>query len=134
MKALSIRQPWAFAILHGRKDIENRRWATRFRGEVAIHASGGMTRDEVEDFRAFIDMAELGGEWLDGRTVGSLPRGGVVGIATVVDCVTESRSPWFFGPHGFVLERARPVPFIPCKGALGFFDLPPEVAAAVRAA
>ena len=28
MKALSIRQPWAWAILHAGKDIENRDWRT----------------------------------------------------------------------------------------------------------
>ena len=49
MKALSIRQPWATLILHGQKDIENRSWATRQRGQVLIHASKGMTRDEWEE-------------------------------------------------------------------------------------
>lgn len=39
MKALSIRQPWAWMILHAGKDIENREWPTRFRGRVLIHAS-----------------------------------------------------------------------------------------------
>ena len=49
MKALSIRQPWAWLILHGGKDIENRDWATRFRGRVLIHASKGVTQDEWSD-------------------------------------------------------------------------------------
>ena len=39
MKALSIRQPWAWLILHGGKDIENRTWATKLRGRVLIHAA-----------------------------------------------------------------------------------------------
>ena len=39
MKALSIRAPWWFCILHNGKDIENRDWSTRYRGPVLIHAS-----------------------------------------------------------------------------------------------
>jgi len=39
MKAISLQQPWAWAILHAGKDVENRRWNTRYRGPIAIHAS-----------------------------------------------------------------------------------------------
>lgn len=39
MKAISIQQPWAWAILHAGKDVENRTWRTTYRGPVAIHAS-----------------------------------------------------------------------------------------------
>jgi hypothetical protein len=46
--ALSIRQPWAWLILHAGKDIENRDWPTKYRGPFLIHASKGMTRDEYE--------------------------------------------------------------------------------------
>jgi hypothetical protein len=49
MKALSIRQPWAWLIVKGYKDIENRTWATKLRGRVFVHASKGMTRAEYED-------------------------------------------------------------------------------------
>lgn len=67
----------------------------------------------------------------------ALPRGGVVGVARIVDCVTEMDSQWFYGKFGFVLRDAIPLPLIPCKGALGFFKLPPEInqqiAAALRA-
>ena len=35
MKALTIKQPWAWAILHGGKDIENRNWFTSVAGGVA---------------------------------------------------------------------------------------------------
>lgn len=37
--ALSVRQPWAWLILHAGKDIENRTWRTRYRGPLLIHAS-----------------------------------------------------------------------------------------------
>ncbi len=37
--ALSIRQPWAWLIINGYKDIENRSWPTNYRGTFFIHAS-----------------------------------------------------------------------------------------------
>ncbi len=43
----------------------------------------------------------------------------------IVDCVNQSDSEWFFGDYGFVLNNARPLPFIPCKGALSFFKPKP---------
>ena len=52
-----------------------------------------------------------------------LPRGGIVGQATIVDCVTDYDSDFFVGPYGFVLEDAQALPFLPCKGRLGLFAL-----------
>lgn len=119
--ALSIRQPWAFSIVHGGKDIENRQWPTRYRGPLLIHAAKGMTRDELDDWKDFIAERNLDGPWRDGKTVGDLQRGGIVGACDLVDCITQSDSPWFVGRFGFVLRNVRPLPFMPCRGALGFF-------------
>lgn len=117
MKALSIRQPWAWLIVNGFKDIENRSWPTRFRGRIYVHASKGMTDDEYLD--AF-EVAQQNGVMLPlGH---ELERGGIVGEVEIADCVTQSESPWFFGPCGFVLRDAKPLPFQPLKGALGFFN------------
>jgi hypothetical protein len=35
-RTLTVRQPWAWAIARGHKDIENRSWTTRYRGPIAI--------------------------------------------------------------------------------------------------
>jgi len=107
-KALSIRQPWCHYILHDGKDVENRDWKTEFRGEVLIHASKGV---DAED-RDFVRLHDM-------------PLGGIVGIMEIVDCVTEMDSRWFFGRYGFVIRNARPIPFIPCVGALSFFTPDP---------
>ncbi|MDA8231309.1 MAG: ASCH domain-containing protein [Magnetospirillum sp.] len=101
--ALSIRQPWANRILVGGKDIENRTWRTSFRGPVLIHAAQAIDPFAGED-------AALG-----------MRRGGIVGVMEIVDCVTQSASPWFGGPYGFVLCNPRPLRFAPCRGKLGFF-------------
>ena len=130
MKALSIRQPWAWLIVNGYKDIENRTWPTYRRGPVLIHASKGMTKAEYEDVA---DMLA----WQPGiyeQKIGlpafdDLERGGIVGRANIVDNLTASKSPWFFGPHGFLLRNIEKLPFVPLKGALGFFDVPDELIA-----
>jgi hypothetical protein len=128
--AISVRQPWAWAIVHAGKDIENRSWATKFRGPVCIHAAKGMGQQEYRDAAHFI-TSTLGSApdraWLDQwhgvcAAPYRLERGGIIGIAEIVDCVEVSDSPWFFGRFGFVLNAARPTAFIPVKGSLGFFD------------
>ena len=121
MKALSIRQPWAWCILHG-KPVENRDWWTRYRGPLLIHAAKGMTRPEYEDCCDF--AARLG---LTVPTMAELPRGGIVGRVRLVDCVARHPSPWFEGLYGFVLTDVELLPFTPLKGALGLFDVPEGV-------
>lgn len=119
--ALSVRQPWAHAIINGGKDIENRTWPTRYRGRVLIHAGKGMDDDDVEGFRELVEDREIPTAWIDGTKLGDLMRGGIIGEAEIVDCVSKSDSPWFVGPWGFVLRNARPLTFTPCRGMLGFF-------------
>ncbi|SNS53603.1 hypothetical protein SAMN06295912_108135 [Sphingomonas laterariae] len=132
MKALSVRQPWAFSILFGGKEIENRNWSTRYRGPLALHAAKGMTNDEFDAWQLFLSVQGLRGDWLTSKTMADLQRGGVVGMVDLVDCVNAHPSRWFQGPYGFVLANPRPVAFIPCAGKLGFFDLPAHVAQLVE--
>ena len=54
MKALSIRQPWAWLIVHGSKRVENRSRRTHYRGPVLIHASAGMTIREYHEATNFL--------------------------------------------------------------------------------
>jgi hypothetical protein len=122
MKALSVRQPWAWLIVEGWKNIENRDWRTTFRGPVLIHAAKGMTKAEHEACRLFVagfapQLAKHLPWYQDLRF------GGIVGQVTLLDCVTRHPSEWFCGPYGFVLADATPLPFVPCRGQLGFFDV-----------
>lgn len=118
MKALSIRQPWAWLIVMGHKDIENRTWPTSFRGEFLIHAG-----------KAF-DHA--GYQWVMSEMGVALPeparfeRGGIVGSAEITDCVTQHDSRWFSGPFGFVIINGRARRFRPLSGKLGFFEVEPK--------
>lgn len=122
VKALSVRQPWAWAILFAGKDIENRSWQAvnrglHFRGSIAVHAAKGMTRREYEVARDF--MASIGVEC---PLPCDLWRGVVIGTVEVVDVVRESASPWFTGPRGLVLRDPKPSLPTPVSGALGFFN------------
>lgn len=136
MKALSIRQPWASLIVLGIKDVENRTWRTRERGTVLVHASKGMTRDEHADAIEFAVKAIQSDPRNAGRprtrtlrelgfAFDDLPRGGIIGQVDLVGCVEHSDSPWYMGAIGFVLANAKPLPFRPLKGALGFFEVAP---------
>lgn len=134
IKALSIRQPWAWAIINVGKDVENRSLRTRFRGPVCIHASAYRpTQDDVDTFNEVLFRAipdrEARASIIPRHTEAlSMSRGGIIGVAEIVDCVEVSDSPWFMGRYGFVLRNVRPVEFFPVKGALGFFDWRKRVA------
>ena len=119
MKALSIKQPWAWAILEGFKPVENRKWFTKFRGDLLIHSP-----------KSYDKIGEI--VLLDNGI--QVPRpdlfdyGALIGKVTVIDCVRHHPSPFFFGPWGFVLEN--PVKFekaIVWRGQLGLFDVPDEM-------
>ncbi|MDX2187764.1 MAG: ASCH domain-containing protein [Opitutaceae bacterium] len=127
---LSIRQPWASFILYWGKDVENRSWSTSYRGRFLIHAAKTHTREEARVALEFGRMAwETNGERHNAHPpeLGTTPRGGIVGVASLTDCVDSSDSPWFMGKYGFVLTDVQALPFVPCRGALGFFRLPAEM-------
>lgn len=158
MKALSLRQPWAWAILNAGKDVENRTWKTPFRGDFLIHAAKRINPAEY-------DLA-IG--WMLGRHVAlappsrsghplavgvamqypdlpsvpeldAFPRGAIVGRARLVDVVAPSQRSsrtWHMeDQHGFVLTRVQafdtPIPLV---GMLGFFKVPEHVERLARAA
>jgi hypothetical protein len=126
MKVLSLTQPWAWLVVHGGKNVENRTWTTKFRGRFLIHAAKGMTRDQYLDARSFAHK-------VDPEVARRLPRyealerGGIVGVAELVDVLPKPRlcelpDGWrMAGQFGFVLRNVEPLPFHPCKGSLGFW-------------
>lgn len=123
MKALSIRQPWAWLIVNGLKDVENRTWKTDFRGRFLVHA--GYIFDESGYLYVCREMRIR----LPGPD--EMERGGIVGTADIMDCVKAHASPWFVGPYGFVLENASVLPFHAMPGRQGLFDvrMPPDMLA-----
>ncbi len=120
MKALSVRQPWAWLIVNGHKDIENRSWQTSYRGPLLIHAGLKVDREDIAWLRK--QAKESGVDLPD-----VFPTGGIVGVVTLVDCVTEHPSEWFDGPVGWVLADPAEIEFVPITGRLGLFEVDLEL-------
>lgn len=138
MRALSIRQPWLWAILEGGKRVENRDWAScSYRGPILLHASKGCTRDEYEDASySIVDMrddlrrhGELGPELIPIPPLKEQPRGVLLGIASIVHVVRHPEYPSGYrgyrvaGALGLELADVRRLPPVPFKGMLGFFNV-----------
>lgn len=119
--ALSIRQPWAHAVIYLGKPVENRSWKAVEKGamgirRIAVHAGKGMTREEYEEARDF--MASIG---VTCPPAAELLRGGIIGSVDVIGVVKRHASPWFFGPLALVLRDPKPCAFVPAVGQLGYF-------------
>jgi hypothetical protein len=132
MKAITILQPFASLIACGVKQIETRSWATKFRGPIAIHAGRGYgplditTTDAVQGVFFNTDYIKLFPD--------SLPRGAVIAIADLMDCVVmtdnliaqqygtiqghnELTSGWWEpGRYAWILANVRRIEPVPAKG------------------
>lgn len=126
--ALSVAQPWAWALVHGTKRIENRRWRTRYRGNLVIHASTsrswlavfrenrrdqrllrGVPRDRELDFGCLIGMVQLKA---------------IFGLKDA----QQIQSDFAEGPWCWYLTNPRPfVRPIPYRGELGLFPIDDEI-------
>lgn len=123
--AISVRQPWAWAIIHAGKDIENRSWHSRkparrhlpIGKRICIHAAQGMTKAEYEDGAELI--TKLHGSCAKPH---ELVRGGIIGTVLVKGGLTHSHSPWFFGPFGIVLADPQAVEPVRAIGQLDWFE------------
>lgn len=116
LMTLSIRQPWAWLICHGGKNVENRTWQTAYRGPMLIHAS-----KSVDIFAC--DILRCRGIRLPEK----FETGGIVGRARLMGCVNPGvpcNSMWADdGLYHWLLEDRAPVEFVPCRGRLCLFDL-----------
>ena len=120
MKALSIQQPWAWAIIYAGKNIENRPRRTSHRGTFAVHASLQPRRDWKQWYPQRARKVPPIEEWALGAVIGFVDLDGVV---------EDHRSKWFGGDNfGYILTNPRPLRTpIFCKGTLGFWDVPRHI-------
>lgn len=120
MKALSIQQPWAYLIVNGFKDIENRSWNTKFRGKFLVHAGKKFDREGLEYVQKHFGL-------LLNKTKKDFDLGGIVGEAEITGCfynIFGNESKWYIpGQWGFKLTNAKSLEFKPCNGQLGFFEI-----------
>lgn len=127
MKAITLWQPWSWAVARAGKRIENRTWAPPrwLIGErIAIHAGKRIDRASCER------LTDLG-HVLPSTYV----HGAVECTALIVEVVHEDSASaevicddWWCGPWGWLLEDVRPLAEpVPCLGRQGIWELPSEV-------
>lgn len=140
MRALTLHQPWAWAITHADKRVENRSRPppkSLVGLDFAIHA--GLRIDDAAVQRFYRgDFGDIAAK----VNPDDIVRGAVVAVARLSK-VVEHEIPgfeqhggdcWFFGPVGYLLTDVRVLREpVPCRGLQGFWPLPPEVEATVRA-
>lgn len=135
IKVLSVRQPWAWLICAGYKNIENRTWKTDYRGKLFIHAGKEFEWHELNglphDYRKLviehfgIQFMRYGKKWTDVITKHKEEFGAIVGYADLTDCVRNANSIWAMpGCWHWELHRPLELAPIPLKGRLGIFEIP----------
>jgi hypothetical protein len=119
MKTISIKQPWAWLIVNGYKDMENRshNWNCLKGQTILLHASKQFDMQGylyVKRNVSYIHMPEKG----------EFEQGGIVGKAMVSDVTRERKSKWHqHNQSGIYLKDVQQLPFFPCKGMLGIFEV-----------
>lgn len=143
MKGITVKQPWAWAIIHGGKDVENRSQMFSYRGPLLIHAA------KVDDSGGYGDARIRALGEVGMRMPKRDDRGHVIGVVDLVDVHSASDYAACAGlPSGYcsrwaesgyrathlVLRNVRCLAEpVPARGMLGLWDVPEDVAAAVRA-
>jgi hypothetical protein len=154
MKALTLTQPWATLVAIGAKTIETRSWYTSYRGPLAIHAAKAMPAAAralcgERPFRDVLEPAGLVDYGHAAERFAALPRGAIIAVTYLgsvwrihqpqwVELVRELRAPgqelppheevfgnYAPGRYAWMLHNTHALPEpIPCRGALGLWDLP----------
>lgn len=126
-RALSLIQPWAWAILHAGKNVENRVWSSNIRGPFWIAASATTSYRYYDQARRIIEA--ISDVTVPPRR--DLVYGSILGQATIYDCIrpNENRgNPWHFsGQYGYLLRDVRTVTPVPCKGHQRWWNVPESV-------
>lgn len=148
LPALTLRQPWAWAVFHAGKDIENRDNNTNFRGRVVVHAAAA--KHETQELAYFKDAVQWmvsrglarSDEWPALRSVhvsreqherliaiphrDELPRGVILGTVDLVGVMApEESAVWKMGgKHGYRIREPRETAHVEWKGLPGWFYVP----------
>lgn len=130
--ALSIKQPWAWLIVNGWKDVENRDWRRAFPPRTLVHAGKKIDEEAEHSLLTGVHPVSLdrlpGGleeAYVKAKKAGEVHQGGLVGVTGIVAChdimTTDFESEWFVGTYGYQVSNAAPLPFLSWRGMLGFF-------------
>jgi len=122
VKALTVRPPWAWAVIYGGKDVENRRWRTTFRGPLLIHAG----KDPDPDGSGSLLWTMADPEAFGHPKAAWEARGAIIGLVFLADVLTDSPSRWAVpGWYHWVFEFPFPIaPPLPSGGRQGLWSPP----------
>lgn len=142
MKALTVQQPWAWAIMHGGKLVENRTQLWGYRGILAIHAGARRSERGMQDPR-ILQAARSSTGPTHPDLEPHLQYGAILGLIEVIHTHPATANccpPWGeteYVEHGgrhrrnvvhMVLENPQPLPEpIACRGALGLWTVPGDI-------
>ena len=114
LPVLSVKQPWASAIIQSGKDCENRTWKVDYRGNLLIHAS------KQPDPEGDVFISEIGTEIPNTQKLG-----GIIGCVHLDRIVKGHSSPWAQpGQYHWILSNPRILPFLPIAGQQGLWKVP----------
>lgn len=139
LRAISVRQPWAWAIIHAGKSVENRTaihsWRRAVGQTIGIHAA------QRFDLDGMLTVFQLSGFMVLKAEAGAL-----IGYVDVLDVHPANGccEPWgqqyrtrrtgghvevLYDVCHLVLANPRPIEPIPMRGMLGLWRLPPDLSA-----
>ena len=137
MRGLTILEPYAALIRLGRKKVENRKWATSYRGPLLIHAGKGprllQFMDDGRDMEYDLTRADM----RLGMAVAVAELAACYTRADIMDNKVADNHLWLAthehveGPFCWVLENVREIKPIPFLGLLGLWNVPAELEAQI---
>jgi len=135
MHALTLHQPWAWAVAHAGKRVENRTWhppRSLIGQYLAIHAGAqprGRALAEFEYVREELGAPEI--DALDFSAVVAVVR--VTGALETPDVLTPQQRRWYMGPVAWLLDDVVTLPTpVPARGRQRLWRLDAERTAHVR--
>lgn len=122
VKALSVKQPWAWCIFNG-KNVENRTWRTKYRGKLFIHASKSFDKEAYYYLQQ--NKEHLGIENLPTSEELKKECGGFIGVVDMIACRRHLEfNKWKAdNQFGWVFKNAQKLNFTPFKGRLSIFSV-----------
>ncbi len=124
MKVLTVRQPWAYAIIHLGKDVENRKWRSDYSEPLLIHA--GLHRESNYHEMLLEYLSRPPSE----ENLQKIPHGCIVGVVELKRIVKGSKSKWAAKGKRFwhwELSKPRPIRPVKCTGRLGLWTPPAAI-------
>lgn len=88
---LTIKNPWAYLIIRGLKDVENRSWKTNYRGKLLIHTSQSPIKFNSFEIFTPDQIKTIQTNNID---FNNLINSAIIGEVELIDCIQNSNSIW----------------------------------------